>query len=232
MKKLILSLTLAATCISTVSAADFFSTEKSSQLFNLGVRVGLNTSNRTLSSSSANLWNKNSWGIGFDAGVVADINFKDFISLQPGFFYETRSGSFAYQSIYYTEDGDHDVFTQLGKGREYLFTIPVLASVHFNITDDLRWDVECGPYLQIKLKSTFDRSFEYPWATAGGGLVYLDNVKTAKVDVGLKIGTGLNILDDYYIGVHYLAGFCHPWFPGELGGRNKEWMFTIGYNFF
>lgn len=232
MKKLILSLILVATGASSVSAADFFSTDKPASVFNLGARVGLNTANRTVSDSSVDLWNRNSWGIGFDAGVVADINIKDFISIQPGFFFESRSGSFAYQSAAYTDAGDHYVLTQLGKGREYFFTIPVLASFHFNITDDLRWDVECGPYLQLKLKSTFDHSFQYPWATNSGSIIYLNNVKTSKADFGLKIGTGLNILDDYYIGVHYLAGFLHPWNPGDLGGHNKAWMFTIGYNFF
>lgn len=222
---------VALAAIMPCMAQEFFSTDEPEKLFNVGARIGLNTSNRTVSDAVANMWNQNAWGIGFDAGVVADLNIKNFISIQPGFFYESRSGSFAYQGSAYTEAGEHFVKTQLGKGREYLFTIPILASFHFNITDDLRWNVDAGPYFQFKLKSTFDHKFEYPEPTSTGGIQYFGGVKTAKADVGLKIGTGLDIFKDYYIGVHFLAGFCHPWNPGKLGGHNKAWMFTIGYNF-
>lgn len=231
MKKLFLSLALVAAASLPASAEDFFSTDDASSLFNLGVRVGVNTSNRTLSGSMASIWNQNSWGTGFDAGVVANINFKNYISVQPGFFYESRSGAFAYQSTYYNDLGDHHVLTQVGKGREYLFTIPIVASVHFNILDELRWNVDFGPYFQFKLRSTFDQSFSYPEATPMGGIVYYGDVKTSRCDVGLKMGTGLDIYEHYYVGVHYLAGLTRPWNPGKLGGHNKAWLFTIGYNF-
>lgn len=231
MKRKIATLLIAASAAIPCLAEDFFSTGDPDQLFNLSARIGLNTSNRTVSNSVANIWNRNAWGLGFDAGVVADINIKDFISLQPGLFYESRSGSFAYQGSAYTPGGEHFVKTQLGKGRDYLFTIPILASFHFNVSDEVRWNVEAGPYFQIKLRSTFDDSFTYPRATATGAIEYFGDVKTAGGDVGLKIGTGLDIFKDYYIGAHYMAGFCHVWNPGSLGGHNKAWVFTIGYRF-
>lgn len=230
MKKFIVSIALAAAAILPVSATEFFSTADSEDIFDLGVRVGINTSNRTLSDSFASIWNRNSWGTGFDAGVVCDINFKEFLSVQPGFFYESRSGSFVYQNTAISE-GTPYIKTQVGKGREYLFTIPVVASFHFNIEDNLRWNVDFGPYLQIKLRSTFDDEFSYPETSHTGYVEYLGNVKTSKCDVGFKMGTGLDIYKHYYVGVHYLAGMLNPWNPGKLGGRNKEWMFTIGYNF-
>lgn len=231
MKKLILSLSLAVATLMPASATEFFSTADTETIFDLGVRVGVNTSNRTISESVASIWNHNSWGIGFDAGVVCDINFKDFISIQPGFFYETRSGAFAYQSTDYTLTGDSYVKSQVGKGIEYLFTIPVVASFHFNIEDNLRWNVDFGPYVQFKLKSKFDHKFSYPEASPYGGLEYYNNVKTSKCDVGLKMGTGIDLYQHYYVGVHYLAGLLNPWNPSRLGGHNKEWMFTIGYTF-
>lgn len=231
MKKGLLTIALTLAAFLPGKAADFFSTEDASDLFNLGARIGVNTSNRTISNSVASIWNHNAWGTGFDAGAVCDINFKNFISVQPGFFYESRSGAFTYQNTAYTPTGDPYVKTQIGKGREYLFTIPVVASFHFNILDELRWNVDCGPYLQIKLKSTFDHKFQYPEATVSGGIEYFDDVRTAKCDFGFKFGTGLDIYQHYYIGVHYLAGFLNAWNPGKLGGHNKEWLFTIGYNF-
>lgn len=221
---------VAATAI-TSSANDFFSTEDPDHLVTFGARIGVNTSNRTIATTPVTLWNINSWGVGFDAGAVADINFKDFISVQPGFFFESRSGSFAYQNSAYTVLGDHYVLTQLGKGREYLFTIPVVASVHFNVLDELRWNVDFGPYFQFKLRSTFDHKFSVPEATYANGIEYSSDVRTSKCDVGLKFGTSLDIYDHYYVGVHYLAGLLHAWNPGKLGGHNKEWLFTIGYNF-
>lgn len=230
MKKLLFGLVLACSTFAPVDAQDFFSTDDADRLFSFGARVGVNTSNRTVANSVASIWNHNSWGTGFDIGVVADINFKNFISVQPGFFYESRSGSFAYQSFVYNNDDSSSVLTQLGKGREYLFTIPIVGSVHFNILDELRWNVDFGPYFQFKLKSTFDHQFEYPHAFTHN-IVYLDNVKTARADVGLKIGTSLDIFSHYYVGVHYLAGLCHAWRPGEVGGHNKAWVFSIGYNF-
>lgn len=230
MKKLIAWLFLALAAAMPASAAEFFSTAQTETIFDLGVRVGVNTSNRTLSSSIASIWNHNSWGTGFDAGAVCDINFRDFISVQPGFFFESRSGAFTYMSTAYL-NGESFVKTQVGKGREYLFTIPVVGSLHFNLANNLRWNVDFGPYFQIKLKSTFDGKFSYPEATPIGGLEYFNNVKTAKCDFGLKMGTGLDIHRHYYVGVHYLAGLLNPWNPGKLGGHNKEWMFTIGYTF-
>lgn len=228
MKRFTIGLALLAAAVAPAMAEDFFSTADADRLFTFGARVGINTSNRTISDSYFNYWNQNSWGTGFDAGVVADINFKNFISLQPGFFYESRTGSFAYQSSGVL-DQDGMVLTQVGKGRQYLFNIPVLVSLHFNILDDLRWNVDAGPYLQIKLRSTFDHSFQYPELDVNNKLYLTNNEKTAACDVGLKIGTGFDIFQHYYIGVHYMTGFLHAWNPGWLGGHNRAWTFTIGY---
>lgn len=231
MKRFLAALAIATATIIPATAQDFFSTEDAEQLFNFGVRVGVNTSNRTLTSSTAFKWNHNSWGTGFDAGVVADINFKNFISVQPGFFFESRSGAFAYETVDYSNLNEfYEEMFQLGKGREYLFTIPIVGSIHFNIMDDFRWNVDFGPYFQFKLRSTFDQKFDYPMVYPYG-THYINNVKTAKADVGLKMGTSIDLFHHYHVGVHYLAGLCHAWNPGELGGHNKSWVFTIGYNF-
>lgn len=232
MKKIVVSIALSLLTLTNVYAVDFFSTERPESFFNFGARVGLNTSNRTINTPMGGIWNLNSWGMGFDAGVVADINFVDFISLQPGFFYESRSGSYTYQYSYIKVEGaDPSIETQIGKGREYNFTIPVLASFHFNILEDLRWNVDFGPYFQFKLKSTFDGKFRYPESYSPTGLIPYPDVKRSKCDIGFKMGTGLDICHHYYVGIHYLAGMLKAWNPAPLGGRNKEWMFTVGYNF-
>lgn len=44
------------------------------------------------------------------------------------------------------------------------------------------------------------------------------------------MGTGIQVLDHYYLGVHYEAGCTKVW-KHSLAGRNKAWTFTIGYDF-
>lgn len=235
MKKLLLSLGLLLGIATPAVSQDFFSDTDADRLFDFGVRVGVNTSNRNINNTVATKWNRNAWGTGFDAGVVANINLKNYISIQPGFFYETRSGSYAYQFVHaYDSDGAILSVTQteLGKGREYLFTIPIIGSLHFNVLDELRWNVDFGPYFQFKLRSTFDGSFNYPSSMNGPYVHYTNDVKTARCDIGFKMGISFDLFEHYYIGVHYLAGMLHAWNPGRFGGHNKAWMFTIGYNFY
>ena len=100
MKTYRLVLPIAACLAASVpaSAQSFFDTSTPSQLINFGARIGVNSSNRTVSDDFYNLWNKNSWGTGFDLGVVADINIRQYLSVQPGIFFQSRSGDYTYCS--------------------------------------------------------------------------------------------------------------------------------------
>lgn len=231
MKKYIVAAAVALAAIMPATAKDFFSTEKAPKMFDFGARIGVNTSNITVANAPSSVWNQNSWGTGFDLGVVANINFVDFISVQPGFFFESRSGSYSYINDIYLNDSESNTpvmtsYPQAGKGRQYFFTIPIVGSVHFNVLDWLRWNVDLGPYFQFKLSSSFDKKFHY----FTNYNAFYTNVKTSKADVGIKIGTSVDIYKHYYVGVHYMAGFCHAWNYSEMGGHNKAWVFTIGYN--
>ncbi len=62
----------------SMSASDFINTEPAENLFNFGVRIGMNASNRTFNNNYFDKWNVNSWGTGFDAGVVVNINMREF----------------------------------------------------------------------------------------------------------------------------------------------------------
>lgn len=233
MKKILLTFALIAGLALPASALDFFSTAKPKRLLDLGARIGINTSNRTISDHYFNVQNLNSWGTGFDIGVIAAFNIRDFISIEPGLFFESRSGKFTYINRAFTEDGYLGPdYVQPGKGMQYNFTIPVMASFHFNVLPVMRWNVDVGPYFQINLKNTFSKQFHYPETEYNWGIPYThySKTKSAGVDVGLKFGTSLLLFKHYYVGVHYLAGFLSPWVPRDLGGVNKEWMFTIGYN--
>ena len=97
-RKILLSIAffLGVFSVSASEPEEFFSTEPADQLFSFGARLGINASNRTFPSNVFNKWNSNSWGTGMDVGAIANINFRDYLSVQPGIFFESRSGNFSY----------------------------------------------------------------------------------------------------------------------------------------
>ncbi len=239
-------LCLAVTVLSAASclAGGFMNTAAPRKLFNFGVRFGLNTTNRTVNNDVFNRWNLNSWGIGIDAGAVFDINFRDYLTIQPGFFYENRCGKYAYAFNYINDLGDNDVMTQFGNVRTHSFVVPVMVGLHFNISSAVRWNVEVGPYLQFILKNSRGDGFKYadgdvaavtPAAEGGStpavNQTHMRVAHASNFDFGLKVGTSFSVLRHYYIGVHYMAGWLDAWKEPELGGRNKGWVFSIGYDF-
>lgn len=242
MKK-ILSIALALAALAQSAAADFFSTEDSPELFTFGVKIGVNTSNRTLTGSLPGGYRHMSWGTGFDLGVTADINIKNYLSIRPEVFYQSRSGDYTFITPHMPiVIGDNDptapyYITQAGHRRSYNLTIPVLASLHFNVTDDLRWNVDFGPYIAFTLGSKLKNE-----EVLSTDPVYADaptfSQKPSPADFGVKFGTGFTLLSRYTLGIHYQAGMVKAWkdrrydvYREVFGGRTKAWVFTIGYNF-
>lgn len=237
MKKILTGILCALSCISA-NAADFFSSEKCDDLLTFGARIGVNTSNRTMGDKAfpANYHHEN-WGTGFDIGAVANINFRDYLTLQPGFFFEARHGSYVLMG-----NGDETgsllpggQSAQAGNRSSYNFTIPIMAVIGFNVTDNVRWTVEAGPYVSFVLNSKISTKrliSEYPTE------VMPFHQKPASVDFGFKLGTGFEFYDHYYVGVHYIAGCINAWKDRDMGnltktygGVTKAWVFSIGYNF-
>lgn len=216
-----------------LQAQEFFDKSEAPKLFTFGARLGFNTSNRTFPAGNYMNYTMSSWGTGFNAGVVANMNFKEFLSLQPGFFFESRSGNLVNIVDYYpsgTVQSYPKTHCEVDHLRAYYFTIPVLGVVKFNLSENIKWNVEFGPYLQFCLKETGQNDVE---------MLYLQDITLSYVqymadhrgfDVGLKMGTGLTFYQHYYVGVHYLAGLTNAW-SLPSGGRNKSWMFTVGYDF-
>jgi len=243
MKKFITLMVAAAMTAGTSHAADFFSTETPSQLFNLGVRIGVNTSNRTVGSENMSGYNVQGWGTGFDLGVTADLNIRDYISIQPGVFFESRSNTYTFITPVATAGGPqlYEYLTsQAGTFNSYALTIPIIGSVRFNITDDIRWNVDFGPYVSFIFGSKLKNKVNHNSIDNGGipaaGAEFKQ--KAAPVDFGFKFGTGIQILKHYSIGVHYMAGAVKAWKDTKAdfgkysyGGRTKAWVFTLGYDF-
>lgn len=209
-------------------ASNFISTGPAESLFSFGIRTGVNTSNQTVSKHVFNEWNESNWGTGFTLGVVAPINFREFLSIEPGFFYESRSGNYTYGANNESEIYESGIIMEYGNYRLYNFVIPIMAKLNFNVTNKVVWSVEAGPYFSFRLNTT------------GKNMVVTDDghkesditFGTRKgFDSGLKLGTGLKFFRHLYVGVHFMAGGKHVWKEKELGGHNKEWTFTAGWDF-
>lgn len=228
------------------SAEDFFSTRECDTLFDLGVQIGINTSNRTIGKNALSGYHHEGWGTGFDLGITADLNIRDYLSIQPGIFFESRSNSYTMISNYsMMPDNFLTTLSQAGSLRSYYFTIPVMGRVHFNITDDLRWNVEAGPYIALCLSSKLkNKVCQYSPEPALGPVLdeaYGNNIFNQKAkgcDFGIKMGTGLTLFRHYSFAIHYLAGCTHAWkdlksanYTYSFGGRSKEWTFTLSYTF-
>ena len=220
-------------------------TSNTDRPFNIGVRVGANTSN--LSNNMLNVVpgihsSSVDWKAGFVGGVVVDIKMRNFFALQPGFFFETRSDSF--QRVKVT-DGDvtHMEIVDGDRSSSY-FKIPILASFRFMIGSNVEWQIEAGPYFSFGLGG----SEKYSLLTAGepdNGSLYKrplfgDKGFVKPYDWGFKMGTGLVLMEHWYVGIHYEAGCRNVLKPNahasntsfpDLSGHNKAWDFTIGYNF-
>lgn len=223
MKKLILPLVAAAFMSSTISAADFISTQPVSSPLSFGARLGVNTSNATIDHRYVDE-DMESWGTGFTAGFTVDIRFREWFAIQPGFFYESRSNKYTYIWKY---DINNPPAVAVGHALNYNFNIPVLFSARFNLSNQLRWSVDFGPYFAFGIGKHDKIEYQVGDAYYKYNDGYYKNRK--RFSSGIKFGTGLQFREHYYFGVHYLAGMTDVY--KDYGGLAKAWSFTLGYDF-
>lgn len=244
MKRLLCMLCVLVACASIAGAQLRIDISDAERPFNVGVRMGLNTSN--LSSNQLDLVpdlhsTSVDWKAGFTGGVVIDIIMRNFFALQPGFFFETRSCSFSHvQQI-----GD-PARLQLMEGTQSssYFKIPILASFRVLVTDDLEWQMDFGPYFSFGLGGNEKYTYVSPGNDYHGREFkrdyFGDKGFVRSYDWGFKMGMGLSVMKHYYVGIHYEAGCRNVLLPNAynpepvlygLKGHNKAWDFTIGYTF-
>lgn len=232
MKKLISVFLFLLALINTtgIKAQEFFDTSDAQDFFTVSGRLGFNTSNRTFPSGYNNLWNHNSWGTGFTIGVLANLNFKEYLTVQPGIFYESRSGDYAYLTDYLDGFNQNQTHYEMGHLRGYYVTVPLMAIVKLNLSEKIKWLVELGPYFQFKFSESGQNNITVLYRLPQSNQYGQYTAEHKSIDAGLKIGTGLQFFSHYYVGVHYLAGMMDAW-KLPAGGRNKSWEFTVGYDF-
>lgn len=241
------SLILFLGCVSA-SAADFFNTSTAPKPLSIGVRFGITSSTQGINLNKLYSDTKKGyteWGTGFEAGAVVNLNIRDYLTLQPGFFFQNRSYDYTIISANMSTGTLADRF---GHTRSYYFQIPVLASFRFNLSDDVRWHIDLGPYFAFGLGG---KNKMETFATVVGDPVIVENKQYERdfftdsdgnmigmktYDWGIKWGTAFTFKNHYYFGIHYSMGFRnlannHANFLKDPSAKNKSWTFTLGYDF-
>ncbi len=228
-------LLLVAALTPAVANARFFSTAAPEDFIQVGIRAGLNTSTQTIDRDLFPNWSSSGWGTGFHAGVEVPLGIFDFLSIQPGFFYQLRSGDYAVSSTSQT--------AQMGHYSMSYISIPVTVQINFNINERLRWSVEAGPYFSWRFGSHHSSAVVKPEgyniATPDGDVAInpptidypVGTLAKQKKDFGLKIGTFFLFDRHWYAGLHYYGGMTRVYKDKNLGGSNLQWSLTLGYNF-
>ncbi len=208
------------------SRGKFLDTRTPRKFLNIGVRFGINQSGKNWTNTER----MNTWKTGFRVGVVANLNFSNFLSLQPGFFFNNKS----YDSVVLS-----DASWMKEHSRFYTFSIPFQVQFHFNIARNFRWNVGVAPVLTLGLGGNTTQSAN------GKNLAkysYFGNTSNANewknryTDFGFEFSTGFTIAKHYEIGINYTCGCLNTISDPEnlvpyVKARNKEWSLFIGYNF-
>ncbi|MDD2961010.1 MAG: porin family protein [Muribaculaceae bacterium] len=248
-KHIIVALFLFATCFNQLTASEFMDSSPASKPIGLGIRLGITSSSVGMNTKDIYPDLKKGiteWGAGFEVGAVVNLNIKNFFTLQPGFFFQNKSYN---STLINMNSANQKLENALGHSRFYYFQIPVLCSFRFNITNELKWNVDFGPYFafgiggdtkyesfstEINNGNAIIESRDYKYDYFGDSNSY--NVRMKSFDWGFKIGTGLTFLQHYSLSVYYNIG-CknvannHQSFLKDPSAKNKQWSFTLGYDF-
>lgn len=238
MKKLLVIIVCALATISGVNA----------QGVSFGVRAGLNVAN-----AGGDFKDNKNYGedmdfkskVGFHVGVIADIELSKSFYLQPGLYFSTKGLKAE------DKDNDADYSEKLNYNLNYL-ELPILASYRFNISDNVKWQINAGPYFALgvggKMKTTVTdegEKMEYKSDAFGTEKEDDEEIKGGlkRFDAGLSFGTGISI-SKIYIGVKYDLGLANiadkkseMWGGfGEDGNkalkvRNRNFAVSVGYTF-
>lgn len=168
-------------------------------------KVGMSMTN--LSNTDADM------KVGYTVGVGLDYQFTDMWYLQSGLNI-TGKGAKA---------GDLKIKT-------HYLEIPVLAAAKFDVSDNMKFVVNAGPYLAFGMGGKLeegDASMKVFSKEDG-----MEEALMKRFDLGLQYGVGLELRDKYLINLTGQYGFIDP-FKGDSGesSHNIAFMIGVGYRF-
>lgn len=221
-------------------AERFFDNGTPDRLLTFGVQVGATSSGMKADVPAYGDNATFSWKGGFTVGATVDLNVRNFFTIQPGFFYESHNYKY---SLIEHNPLEQSLRTDLGNACAKTFSIPVLLSFRFNLTRNLRWNVDVGPYFQFGLGGNDEVTQIYVKSgSAEQEGAYVSN--TAKRDYygdgdwqhrsfdwGAKVGTGLCLFDHYTFNIHYQRGFRNVSANKAWSMHSKSCLVTFGYLF-
>lgn len=251
MKRLLSAILILAGCLqaSAVGNVPFFDTSRPDKVITFGLRAGMNSSGvatNYMSKQPELIQSNFYWHSGVQAGAVADLNIRKFLAVGVGFFWERHGYDASMMAATAEEDYMGSQFTRVRYNDVH---IPVLLSWRFNILPQAAWSVDFGPYFSYGVSGTKKADSYIAFGEEDGQLVFDHNIDNQKyfeantrdflavnrLDIGMKIGTGLTFFNHYTIGVYYQRSVKNNAKNYEGGAdyrlRNCSWSVNLGYNF-
>jgi hypothetical protein len=210
MKKFILFAALAAGAMATAAAQE---------PIKFGARAGLNVDNMSDLDSK----------VGFHLGGVADIplatyapTLPEWFYFQPGLYLSTKGGK---------KEKSSSGVTATSTISLYYVELPLLASVKFTLTDDIKVRAHFGPSIGVALsgKSKFK-------ATGGGQTeseeddIFGEGSKAGRFRFGLDFGAGVEY-KQLYFGLGYDLGLTNIDSEGDDASKVSTFGISVGYKF-
>ena len=186
--------------------------------------------------------------VGYTFGVGMDYAFTDMWSLQSGLMFSSKG----YKAT--EEDGE---YKWTGKANTHYLEIPILAAYKMNITDNMKFVVNAGPYLAVGLGGCYTDKEEYQgeedkdhtkifkkydMPDGQGGTT--SEAICKRFDMGLQYGVGLEISDHYLVNITGQYGFINPYkqdvYKVDADGdptnetispKNLSFYISVGYRF-
>ncbi|MDE6716167.1 MAG: PorT family protein [Muribaculaceae bacterium] len=239
----------ASTYRCAAQSRELFDTEHAKKTLTIGVRASLTSSNVSPNYNEifSDVWSTaGDWGYGFNAGVVANLNIRNYFAIQPGIFFSNKCYDTKISTVSLVTDYASNVERH---SRFYYLQIPIMASFKMNLIKNVELLMEAGPYLGIGLGGNIKVSqISYSTVIMGNninidqyklpyfGKGTMKNIQMKKGDWGVKMGVGFRFAHRYSIAAYYLAG-CENIAHNNRGyesyakARNKEWNVSLGFDF-
>lgn len=195
------------------SSSTFFSTEKVDQGVTFGIRGGLNSVNINFSEDDVS-YNPDA-RLAWHVGVIADIPIMESLYFQTGLYLQNKG--------YKYEDKKYD---ETETAKPMYLEVPILASYRYNFSDAAQLQINVGPYFAYGIGGKIEWEVENETEDDD----FFDD-ETNKFDVGLSLGAGITVAQHYYLGFAYELGFAKVFDDTEVKSHNRNWMFSVGFNF-
>lgn len=218
MKKIFLFAALAAGTITGAAAQEPIT---------FGARAGLNfdSQKQSAGNESKTLGNK----AGFHLGAVADVPLASYVPSLPAWFYFQPG-------LYLTTKGSKESnsgqgFSVTSTASLYYLELPLLASVKYPLTDDIKVRAHFGPSIGFAV------SGKAKIETTGGGQTestegnYFESDNRSRFHFGLGFGAGVDY-KQFYLGLGYDLGLSNIHSgEGDFSNTNRTFGISLGYNF-